>query len=81
MWYEGTVTSDGRLTLPAAVSDRLDLDPGDTVPVRFDVDGGIRILPVSSAPRDRLETARERGSSLELDAAELLDDERDEWSE
>ena len=80
MRYEATVSESGRITIPATVREQLDLDAGDTVHFRFDEDQGVRIQPVLSDPRNRLERARERGSSLELDAAELLDEERNEWA-
>ena len=79
MSYDATVTSRGQITIPKDVRERMGLEEGETVLFRFDVDGGVRMLRVPSDPRERLELARERGSTLELDAAELLDEERDAW--
>lgn len=80
MSYDATVTSRGQITIPKDVRDRMGLEEGETVLFRFDEEGGVRMVRAPSDPRERLEVARERGSSLELDAAELLERERDEWS-
>ena len=80
MSYEATITSRGQITIPKGVRERMGLDNGETVLFRFDEEGGVRMVRVPSDPRDRLEAARERGSSLELDVAELLETERSEWS-
>lgn len=80
MSYDATITSRGQVTIPKDVRERMGLEEGETVLFQFDEDGGVRMVRVPSDPRERLEVARERGSSLGLDAAELLDEERDEWS-
>ncbi|NGM68792.1 AbrB/MazE/SpoVT family DNA-binding domain-containing protein [Natronolimnobius sp. AArcel1] len=80
MSHEATVTSRGQITIPKDVRDQMGLEEGETVLFRFDADGSVRLVRVPSDPQERLEAARKRGSSLELDAAELLDAERDEWS-
>ena len=79
MSYDATVTSRGQITIPKDVRERLGLETGETVIFRFDVDGGVRMVRVPSDPRERLEAARERGSKLGLDAAALLEEERNEW--
>lgn len=80
MSYDATITSRGQVTIPKDVRERMGLEEGETVLFQFDEEGGVRMVRVPSDPRERLEVARERGSSLGLDAAELLDKERDEWS-
>lgn len=80
MSYESKVTSRGQVTIPKAVREQMGLEEGETVLFRFDDDGSVRIVRVPSDPQERLEVARERGSSLELDATEILDREREQWS-
>lgn len=80
MTYESTVTSRGQITIPKAVRDRMGLEEGETVLFRFDEEGGVRLVRVPSDPRERLERARERGSTVDVDAAEVLDRERERWS-
>ena len=80
MSYESTVTSGGQVTIPKAVRERMNLEEGETVLFRFDDDGSVRIVRVPSDPRERLDIARDRGSSLGVDAAAVLDRERDQWS-
>ncbi|WP_458208777.1 AbrB/MazE/SpoVT family DNA-binding domain-containing protein [Haladaptatus sp. NG-SE-30] len=80
MSYEATITSKGQITIPKKVRERLQLTEGQKVLFRFDEDGGVRMIGVPNDPMDRLETARKRAAPLELDAAELLERERREWS-
>ena len=80
MSYEATITSKGQITIPKKVRERLQLTEGQKVLFRFDEDGGVRMIGVPNDPMDRLKTARERAAPLELDAAELLERERREWS-
>lgn len=79
MSYESTVTSRGQVTIPKAVRERMNLEPGETVLFRFDEEGDVRIVRVPSDPWERLTEARERGSSADVDATEVLDAEREQW--
>lgn len=56
------------------------LEEGETVLFRLDDEGGLRLVPVPADPWERLEIARERGSSLDVDATDTLDREREQWS-
>lgn len=79
MAFEATVTSKGQLTIPKAVRERLDIEPGQTVLFRFDEEGGVRLVNVPADPMERLDAARERTAALELDAEELIERERAKW--
>lgn len=79
MAFEATVTSKGQLTIPKEVRQRLNIEPGEKVVFRFDEDGGVRLVNVPADPMDRLDAARERSAPLELDAAELVERERERW--
>lgn len=79
MSYEATVTSKGQLTIPKEVREQLDIEPGEKVLFRFDEEGGVRLVAVPADPMDRLDAAQERAAPLELDAAALIDRERERW--
>lgn len=79
MAFEATVTSKGQLTIPKEVRERLNIEPGEKVVFRFDEEGGVRLVNVPSDPMDRLDAAQDRAASLELDAQELIDREREQW--
>lgn len=79
MSFEATVTSKGQLTIPKAVRERLDIEPGQTVLFRFDDEGGVRLVNVPADPMERLDAARKRTESLDLDARELIERERKRW--
>lgn len=79
MSFEATVTSKGQLTIPKTVRERLDIEPGQTVLFRFDEEGGVRLVNVPADPMERLDAARKRTESLDLDAAELIERERKRW--
>lgn len=80
MAFEATVTSKGQLTIPKAVRERLNIEPGEKVVFRFDEDGGVRLVNVPADPMARLDAAQERAAPLELDATELIDREREQWN-
>lgn len=80
MSYEATVTSKGQITIPKAVRERMGLEEGEKVLFRFDEDGSVRIVGVPSDPMDRLDEAQERAAPYDLDATELIERERDQWS-
>lgn len=79
MAFEATVTSKGQLTIPKAVRDRLNIQPGEKVLFRFDEEGGVRLVNVPADPMDRLDAAQERAVPLDLDARELIEREREQW--
>ena len=79
MAFEATVTSKGQLTIPKAVRERLNIEPGQTVLFRFDEDGGVRLVNVPADPMERLEAANEQSASLDVDVAELIEREREKW--
>ena len=79
MAFEATVTSKGQLTIPKAVRERLNIEPGQTVLFRFDDEGGVRLVNVPEDPMERLDAARERAAPLNLDAAALIEREREAW--
>jgi len=80
MAFEATVTSKGQLTIPKEVRDRLGIEPGEKVLFRFDEEGGVRLVNVPADPMERLDAAAERSAPLDLDAAELIERERDRWN-
>lgn len=79
MFHEATI-EDGQVTIPKAVRERLDLEQGETVLFRFDPDGSVRLVAVPADPMERLKAAQERAASYDLDAAELTERERRDWS-
>ncbi|QCC50760.1 AbrB/MazE/SpoVT family DNA-binding domain-containing protein [Halapricum salinum] len=79
MSYEATVTSKGQLTIPKEVREQLDIEPGEKVLFRFDEEGGVRLVGVPAEPMDRLDAAQQRAASLELNAQELIEREREQW--
>lgn len=79
MSFEATVTSKGQITIPKEVRDRMDVEEGEKVLFRFDEDGSVRLVAVPADPMERLEHVRERTQSLELDATELIEREREQW--
>lgn len=80
MSYESTISSRGQITIPKAVRERMGLEEGETVLFRFDEAGGVRLVRVPSDPQERLEIGRERGSDLGVNATDVLDREREQWS-
>lgn len=78
--YEATVTSKGQVTIPKAVRDRLNIEEGEKVLFRFETDGSVRLVVVPADPMERIDGVRERFESLEVDAQELLDREREQWN-
>ena len=80
MAFEAPVTSNGQITIPKEVRDRLSIEPGEKVVFRFDEDGGVRIVNVPKDPMDRLDAAQERAAPLELDAQALIERERERWN-
>ncbi|AHF98345.1 AbrB family transcriptional regulator [Halostagnicola larsenii XH-48] len=80
MSHESTVTSKGQVTIPKAIRERMGLEAGETVLFRLDDDGGVRMVRVPSDPQARLEAARNRGSTADIDATAALERERQRWS-
>lgn len=79
MSYEATVTSKGQITIPKPIRDRLDIEAGEKVLFRFDEAGSLRLVVVPSDPMERIERVRERAAGLDVDAAELIEREREQW--
>jgi len=79
MSFEATVTSKGQITIPKAVREQLDLHEGEKVLFRFDDEGGVRLVGVPADPMDRLDEARERAGSYEVDVRTLIEREREQW--
>jgi len=77
--YEATVTSKGQITIPKPIRDRLDIEAGEKVLFRFDEAGSLRLVVVPSDPMERIERVRERAAGLDVDAAELIEREREQW--
>lgn len=80
-----TIDRAGRLVIPAAVRERLGLEPGTTLEVSVE-DTGIRLEPVAPGPQlvrvGRRLVARPTASPDErpqVDIATLVEEERNRW--
>jgi AbrB family looped-hinge helix DNA binding protein len=68
---ESVITSNGRVTIPEAIVNRLGLRPGDRVRFFVHPDGGVVLLPVlpASALRGMLGARRGPVTQAEIDEA------------